>query len=73
MATAPKPASPASAPKATKSSFWSSIMGGGMTDSAAKDIESRPSRVDAAEKKAVGYKAGGLVKNTKGSTKRKWG
>lgn len=73
MATAPKPASPASAPKATKSSFWSSIMGGGMTDSAAKELETRQKKLDDAEKKATGYKTGGLVKSTKGSTKRKWG
>ena len=49
------------------------ILKGIFDRAAAKEVESRPSRVDAAEKKAVGYKAGGLVKNTKGSTKRKWG
>lgn len=53
--------------------FYGKMLSGGAAGAAAKEVESRPSRVDAAEKKAVGYKAGGLVKNTKGSTKRKWG
>jgi hypothetical protein len=48
-------------------------MGGGMTDAAAKDLETRKKKLDDAEKKATGYKNGGLVKNTRGSTKRKWG
>jgi len=55
-------------------SFYGKLLSGGAAGAAAKEVEARPGRVDAEERRAVqGYKTGGLVKNTKGSTKRKWG
>jgi len=73
MATAPKPARPASAPDATKTSIWGKMFGGGQTDAAAKSISGRQTQLDAEERKATGYKDGGMVKCTKSSTKRNWG
>ena len=73
MATAPKPARPASAPNATKTSVWNKLFGGGQVDAAAKEIEGRQERLDREERKATGYKDGGMVKCTRSSTKRNWG
>ena len=53
--------------------FYGKLLSGGAAGAAAKEVEVRPNKIDDAEKKATGYKNGGLVKNTRGSTKRKWG
>lgn len=49
------------------------MFGGGQTDAAAKSISGRQTQLDAEERKATGYKDGGMVKCTKSSTKRNWG
>lgn len=67
MATAePKPKSTFDTVKDTVADIGMKIFGGGMAGAAGTEIKERPKKLDEEEKKALGYKRGGVVSRSGG-------